>query len=343
MDRVRVYVSGFIAVVLAVAGLIVWKFGFWMLVRLILSLGFLGVTLMLVFFLALTVYAESWKYALYLLVPAVLSGYATYLSITWQRLEIVGGIIALFALGLIGFVWYISEPELGLTDRFRSAERLEREGKYRAAARKYEKRGDYRRAAEMYLKLGWLESAAWAYEKAEEFGKAAELYERLYERESDVYYLKEAHELWKKADNVEKAAECLEKYAEEEPWFWEDVAKMYEELGNRDRARDAWQRALEYYVNEAREEGVFWEDVGSIYARLGEENKAREAYRKFLEYCLKEAEEDGMWWKHVAETYETLGEMEEARKAWERYESYRMKVVKGSQISEPPSVGRDTR
>ena len=160
---------------------------------------------------------DSWKYALYLLIPTVLSGYATYLCITWQKLEIVGGIIALFALGLIGFVWYISEPDLGLIDRFKSAERLEREGKYRAAARKYEKKEEYKKAAEMYLRLGWLESAAWAYEKAGDYGKATEIYERLYEKEKDVYYLKEAHEFWKKAGNMEKAAECLERYAEEEP------------------------------------------------------------------------------------------------------------------------------
>jgi tetratricopeptide (TPR) repeat protein len=326
MDKLKAYVTGFIAVVLAVAGLIVWKFGFWMLVRLILSLGFLGITLMLGFFLVLTIYAGSWKYALYLLIPTALSAYATYLCVTWQKLEIVGGIIALFVLGLIGFVWYISEPDLGLIDRFKSAERLERGGNYRAAARKYEKKGDYKKAAEMYLRLGWLESAAWAYEKAEEYGKAAEIYERLYEKEKDVYYLKEAHELWKKAGNMAKAAECLEKYAKEEPWFWEDVAKMYEELGSKDKARNAWLKALEYYMGEAEEEGVFWEDVGNIYTKLGEEDKAKEAYQKFLEYCLKEAEEDGMWWKHVAETYEILGEKERAEKAWRRCEAYRRKL-----------------
>ncbi len=101
---------------------------------------------MLGFFLALTAYARNWKYSLYLLIPTVSSGYATYLCITWQKLEIVVGIIALFVLGLIGFVWYISEPDLGLIDRLKSAERLEREGKYRFAARKYKKR---RMAAEI--------------------------------------------------------------------------------------------------------------------------------------------------------------------------------------------------
>ena len=94
MDRLKAV--GFVALILGVAGVIVWKFGFWMLVRLILSLRFLGITLMLGFFLALTAYARSWKYALYLLIPTVLSAYATYLCVTWQNLEIVGGIIALF-------------------------------------------------------------------------------------------------------------------------------------------------------------------------------------------------------------------------------------------------------
>jgi hypothetical protein len=173
----RAYVFGFIAIVLAVSEFIVWKFGFWMLVKLILSLGFLGITLMLGLFLALTIYAESWKYALYLAIPTVLSGYATYLCVTWQKLEIVVGIIALFVLGLSWFVWYISDPDLGLIDRFKSAERHEREGNYRAAARKYEKKGDYKKAGEMYEKLGWLESSAWAYERAEECGRGTRITE----------------------------------------------------------------------------------------------------------------------------------------------------------------------
>ena len=119
---------------------------------------------MLGFFLALTAYARSRKYSLCLAIPTALSGYESYLSITLQNPEMIAGIIAFFALGLIGFVWYISEPDLSLIDRFKGAERLEKEGNYRAAARKYEKRGDYIKAGEMYLRLGWLESAAWAYE-----------------------------------------------------------------------------------------------------------------------------------------------------------------------------------
>jgi len=331
MDKLKLYIMGFLALIIAIAGGIIYKWGFWMLVRVVLSLGFLGLTLMLGFFLALTLYAESWKYAVYLLVPTALSAYATYLSVTWQKLEIVGGIIVLFILGLVFGVWYISEPDLGLIDRFKSAEKLEREGNYKAAARKYEKKGNYLKAAEMYEKLGWMESAAWAYEKAGKYEKAAEIYEQLYEKEKDTYYLKEAHEYWKKAGNMEKAAKALERYAEEEPWFWEDVAKLYEELGDEEKAREAWGKALEYYMKEAQEEGVFWEDVGNIARKLGNESLAREAYQKFLEYCLKEAEEDPMWWKHVAEAYEYLGEKEKAEEARKRYEEYRKRIMKSNE------------
>ncbi|MFA4718741.1 tetratricopeptide repeat protein [Pyrococcus kukulkanii] len=331
MDKLKLYIGLFIAIVLGIAGFIIWKWGFWMLIRIILSLGFLGLTLMLGFFLALTIYAESWKYALMLLPFTALSAYGTYLSITWQKLKIVGGIIAFFIVAVAFGIWYISEPDLGLADRFRSAEKLEKMGRYKQAARKYEKAGNYKKAAEMYLKLGWLESAAWAYEKAGEYAKAAELYEQLYEKEKDTYYLKEAHEYWKRAGDMERAAKALERYAEEEPWFWEDVAKLYEELGNEEKARESWQKALEYYKKEAEEEGVFWEDVGNIARKLGMEDLAREAYQKFLEYCLKEAEEDPMWWKHVAEAYEYLGDKEKAEEARKKYEEYRQRIIKANE------------
>ncbi len=88
------------------------------------------------------------------------------------------------------------------------------------------------------------ESAAWCYERAELFAKAAEIYEKLAAEKGDAYYWKEAYELYRKAGELRKAAECLEKYAEEEPWFWEDVAKIYEEAGDLESSRKAWQRLL---------------------------------------------------------------------------------------------------
>ncbi|ASJ07968.1 GlcNAc transferase [Thermococcus siculi] len=336
MDKVKAYLIGFLIAVIAIAAGIVWYGGWKLLLQVILALGFLGVTIMLLFFTGLTFYAESWKYGTILAVFTAISGYGLYLSATWNRvgweyLYPVFGIIVFFVAVVAFGIWYISEPDLSLTDRFRSAEKLEKMGKYKAAARKYEKAGNYLKAAEMYEKLGWMESAAWAYEKAEKYDRAAEIYEQLYEKEKDTYYLKEAHEYWKKAGNMDRAAKALEKYAEEEPWFWEDVAKLYEELGNQEKAREAWERALEYYKKEAQEEGVFWEDVGNIARKLGMEDLAREAYEKFLEYCMKEAEEDPMWWKHVAEAYDYLGEKEKAEEARTKYEEYRQKIMKANE------------
>ncbi|WP_297498926.1 GlcNAc transferase [Thermococcus sp.] len=331
MNKLKAYLIGFIIVLLAIAGGIVWYGGWKLLLQVVLVIGFLGFTLMLGFFTTLTLYAESWKYGAILGIFAAISAYALYLSATWQRLDVVAGIIVLFIAVIVFGIWYISEPDLSLIDRFKSAESLEKAGKYKQAARKYEKAGNYLKAAEMYLKLNWLESAAWAYEKAEEYGRAAEIYEQLYEKEKDTYYLKEAHEYWKKAKNMERAAKALERYAEEEPWFWEDVAKLYEELGNEEKSREAWKRALEYYQKEAEEEGVFWEDVGNIARKLGMEELARDAYGKFLEYCLKEAEEDPMWWKHVAEAYNYLGEKEKAEEARKKYEEYRQRIMKANE------------
>ncbi len=330
MDKLKAYILGFLLVILGIAAGITWYGGWRLLLQVILVLGFLGFTLILLFFTGLTLYAESWKYGVTLSVLTAISGYATYLSWVWRDLKIIVGII-LFFIALLAFgIWYISEPDLSMGDRFKSAGSLEKAGKYKAAARKYEKGNNYQKAAEMYLKLGWMESAAWAYEKAEEYEKAAEIYEGLYEKEKDTYYLKEAHEYWKKAGNMERAAKALERYAEEEPWFWEDVAKLYEELGNEEKAREAWEKALEYYKGEAEEEGVFYEDVGNIAKKLGMEELAREAYGKFLEYCLKEAEEDPMWWKHVAEAYEYLGEKEKAEKARKKYGEYRQSITGNS-------------
>ncbi|ASI99296.1 tetratricopeptide repeat protein [Thermococcus celer] len=331
MDKLKAYLIAFVLIVLGIAAGIVWYGGWKLLLQVILVLGFLGVTLMLLFFTGLTLYAGSWKYGTLLGVLTAISGYGLYLSVIWERLNIVAGIIIFFVAALAFGIWYISEPDLGIADRFRSAESLEKAGKYKAAARKYEKAGNYLKAAETYEKLGWMESAAWAYEKAGKYEKAAEIYEQLYEKEKDTYYLKEAHEYWKKAGDMERAAKALERYAEEEPWFWEDVAKLYEELGNEEKAREAWEKALEYYLGEAKEEGVFYEDVGNIARKLGKEELAREAYQRFLEYCLKEAEEDPMWWKHVAEAYEYLGEKEKAEEARKKYEEYRAKIMKANE------------
>jgi len=286
------------------------------------------VLLMSGFFSVLCLCTKSWKPSVGFGIFSLLNAVALYFTYKWQHLEIVVGIMVVMILLFLFGVWYISEPDINLMDRFKSPEKLVKGGQLKEAARKYEKKGDYSNAAKLYEKIGWLESAAWAYEKVGDYIKVAEIYERLYEKENDVYYLKESYEFWKKVGNLERAGKVLEKYAEAEPWFWEDVAKHYEELKDEDAIK-AWKRALEYYLKEAEEEGVFWEDVGNIYKRLGDLEKAKEAWRKFLDYCFKEVENDKMWWKHIAETYELLSEKERAKEAWGKYEEYRKSIMNG--------------
>ncbi len=323
MDRLTAALIAFAVAVICIAATIGYFFGVWFLIRLILGLIFLGlVTIFAVMFGILT-YAKSFKYALLSALGLVSSAYAVYQCYTWTHPMHVLYIIVAYIAVLVFGIWWISEPDLSILERLRSATSLERSGNYRAAARKFEKKGDYIRAAECYIKAGMLESAAWCYEKAENFAKAAELYERLAKEKGEAYYWKEAYEFWKKAGNKVKAAECLENYAKDEPWYWEDVAKLYEEVGMKEKAEDAWRKALEYYTKEAQEEGVFWEDVAKIYEKLGKGERAKEAWMRYAEYCEGEAEKDPAWWKHVAEAYENLGDKQKAEEARRRYEEYK--------------------
>jgi len=321
MDKLTAGIIAFVLAVIAICAGIVYYFGIWFLIRLILGLAFLGLVIVFAVLFGILIYAKS-KYSLLSFLGLATSAYALYQCYTWQKPMHVLYIIVAYILALVIGIWYISEPDLSVLERLRSAKALENSGNFRAAARKYEKKGDYVKAAECYIKAGLLESAAWCYERAEMYEKAAELYEKLAKEKNESYYWKEAHEFYKKAGNKAKSAECLEKYAEEEPWYWEDVAKIWEEVGDTKRAEQCWKKALEYYIKEAEEEGVFWEDVAKIYEKLGEQEKAREAWLKYAEYCEKEAEKDPAWWKHVAEAYEKLGikdKVEEARKKYEEY------------------------
>ncbi len=323
MDRLTAALVGIAGVILAVAVAIAHFFGIWFLIRLVLGLGFLGLTVMFAILLVVLLYARTFKYVPIPALGLISSAYALYQCYTWRHPIHVLYVIIAYAVVLVVGIWWISEPDMSLGERIRSAQSLERSGNYRAAARKYEKKGDYVKAAECYVKAGMLESAAWCYEKAEMFDKAAELYERLAREKGESYYWKEAYEFWKKAGNKLKAGKCLEEYAKEEPWYWEDVAKIYEEIGRKEEAERAWRRALEYYLKEAKEEGVFWEDVAKIYERLGEKEKAREAWFKYAEYCEREAKKDPAWWKHVAEAYEKLGDLKKVEEAKRRYDEYR--------------------
>ncbi|WP_202318782.1 tetratricopeptide repeat protein [Archaeoglobus neptunius] len=325
MDRVTAGIIAVVALIIVIAGSIWYYFGLLALVRLILFTGFFGLAALSAIFSAVLIYARS-KYLIPALISLVFSAYAAYQCYAWQHPYHVAVIAIGYILVFLAGLWWISEPDLSLYERLRGAHSLEKAGRFRAAARKYEKKADYTRAAECYLKAGLAESAAWCYEKAEKYEKAGEIYERLAVEKGDSYYWKEAYEMYRKAGENLKAAKCLERYAEDEPWFWEDVARIYEENGDEENARRAWMRALEYYRKEAEEDGVFWEDVAKIYEKMGDVERARDAMTKFAEYCENEAKNDPAWWKHVAEAYEHLGEKEKAENAMKRYSEYRSKT-----------------
>ncbi len=315
MDRLKVLLCAIVVSILSLSFYIVYEFGFIFLIRLALGLFFLCVFLITTTFTGVLAYAKS-KYFPLALIYSLISAFGVYYCYYWEPTKVVF-IILFYVLSLVVFIFWISEPDLSLYERIRSAKALEKSGNYRAAAIKYEKSKNLTKAGECYLRAGLLESAAWCFERAGDYSKAAKIYENLAKKDS--YYWKECYELYKKAGNIKDAAKCLEKYAEEEPWFWEDVAKMYEECKEHEKAKKAWIRALEYYTMEAKEEGVFWEDVAKIYERLNEKEKAKECWIKFLEYCIKEAEKDPAWWKHVAETYERIGEKEKAEEIKKKY------------------------
>jgi heme/copper-type cytochrome/quinol oxidase subunit 4 len=86
MDKLKAYLIGFLIAVIAIAAGIVWYGGWWLLLQVTLVLGFLAFTLILLFFTALTLYAESWKYGTLLAVLTAISAYGLYLTIVWRDL-----------------------------------------------------------------------------------------------------------------------------------------------------------------------------------------------------------------------------------------------------------------
>jgi tetratricopeptide (TPR) repeat protein len=336
MKKLALFIS--VLIVVALLGFITYKFGVIFLLRLVFGVGYALLAVIFGILFAVMIYARS-KYSLLGLIALLSSFYAAYQCIVWSEPLHVLWITVGYLFTLAVSYWWILEPDLTLSERLKSPKSLEKSGNWKAAARKYEKRGNYIEAAECYLKAGMKESAAWCYEKAKEYAKAAEIYEKLAGEQDEDYYWKEAREMWLKAGDELKAVECLEKYAENEPWFWEDVAEGYEKLNKKENAEKAWKRALDYYIKEAQEEGVFWEDVAKIYEKLGDTEKAKDAMLKFAKYCEKEAEEDEAWWKHVAEAYEKLGDTEKAKEARKRYEEYRKRVQSGITTSSPAESG----
>ncbi len=303
-----------------------------LILKIILFIGYLFATSGFILVGALAVWAKNFKIGIPLLILGLISGYTLYAVYMWYA-QVVLYITLFFILGGVLFLWYISEPNLNLIERFLSPEALIRKGKKKKAAYKYQKMKRYKDAAVLYEEMGMLESAMWAYEEAEVWDKVASLAEEIGKKEEDAdYYIRKARETYKdKLSNYRKAAELTEIIAKDEGWYWREAAELYEKVGDSEKARECIEKSLEYYQKEAEEDGVFYDDVAEDYKRLGDLERAKEAYIKYIEYCKEQAKEDEGWLRHVAEGYYSLYKLtnnQEFLKEGDKYlEEYKREYV----------------
>ena len=258
----------------------------------------------------LALWVKNYKRGIPLLTLGILALVEAYEAIAYSSPTLFWILFILFLLLGIRLYLYIEEPDLSITDWFKSPEKLLKEGKKDKAAIKLKRAKRWFEAGKLYEELGWLSSSIVCYEEAERWEEVARLYELLAEKEEHKdYYLRKAKEIYEeKLKNPHKVAEVLEKLAEIEEWFWDDVAKAWEKCRNFDKAREAWEKALNVARRRAVEEdGVFWGDVAEICERLGKTEEAIEAYKKFVEFCMEMEEKEGKGWiRHVAEGYFAL-------------------------------------
>ncbi len=147
MDRFTAFAVVCLAIIVLAAGGIAYFFSPLFLLRVILFLAYLGVAAISAIMVAVLIYAKS-KYTIPSLVSLLASLYALYQCYTWENPMHVAYITLAYVLVLAFGLWWISEPDLSFYERLRGAEALEKAGRYRAAARKYEKAGNYMKAAE---------------------------------------------------------------------------------------------------------------------------------------------------------------------------------------------------
>ncbi len=308
-------------------------------IKVILGLIFLLIAAGALFIGGLAIWAKNYKLGIPSCVIGLLGLVETYETFTYSHPFIFWLLFIAFLLGAGAAALYITEPELGVIDWFKSPEQLIKEGKKDKAAIKYRRKKMWREAAKLYEELGYYTSASICYEELGDWKEVARIYEILAEKEEHGdYYLRRAREIYEeKLGDLKRAAEILEKLAQLEEWYWDDAAKAWEKVGDTEKAQKCWETALEVNKRRATEEdGVFWSDVADICERLGRIDEAIEAYKKFLEYAQKMDQEEGKGWiRHVAETYYALyrltGDEEYKKKgdeALEQYKKYLDEVVK---------------
>lgn len=294
----------------------------------------------------LALWAKNWKVGVLSCLIGILGLLGAYESFTWASVFLFWLLLIIFVALVLAGLLYITEPDLGIVDRFKSAKRLVAEGKKEKAALKMKRRGCLHDAARLYEEMGWHSSAALCYEEVEDWEKVFQLYLLMAEEEGEEgeYYLRKAREISEeKLQDFAMAAQVLEKLANTEGWYWEDAAKDWEKVGDAERAKLCWERSLEYYKERAAEDdGVFLADVADTLERLARIHEAVEYYQKFLNYCkeMVEKEERG-WLRHVVETYYALarltgdGEYEKTGdEMMQEYKSYLDEVIKSEDYKE---------
>jgi len=316
-----------------------------LIVRYLLGLGYLVGGLGLLFIGGLALWAKNWKIGGVSGLIGLLGLLGAYESFTFASPFLFWFVLILFVLMAAAAALYVTEPDLGVIDRFKSPKRLLKEGKKEKAAIKLKRGGCYRDAAWVYEELGWHTSAALCYEEAGDWGKVAELYLLIAEKEEDgEYYLRKAREIFEeKLQDFTRAAQVLEKLAGIEGWYWEDAAKDWEKVGDDKAVRRCWKKALKYYGERVEEDDpVFLSDVADISERLGLKDEAVAAYKEFLKYCreMVEKEEKG-WLRHVVEVNYALaritgdeGFKEEGDKTLEEYKAYLDEVIKSEEYKQ---------
>ncbi len=196
--------------------------------KILLFIGYLFATAGFLFIGVLGLWAKNFKLGIPFLLLGLISGYTIYAVYMWYA-QIVLYVTVFFIVLAVFFIWYISEPNLSLKERFLSPGELIKMGKEEKAAYKYQKMKKYKEAAALYEELGMLESAMWAYEEAGIWDKVAELAEEIGKKEEDAdYYVRKAREIYRdKLTNYRKAAELTELIAKDEGWYWRGAAERY--------------------------------------------------------------------------------------------------------------------
>lgn len=90
--------------------------------------------------------------------------------------EFLSAIFSIFFLILLIIYFIKIKTGLGVLESLMSAERLEKRGKYLAAAIKYERRKDYRKASECYEKVGKKIASNWCLKKLNQSYKFFQLF-----------------------------------------------------------------------------------------------------------------------------------------------------------------------